>query len=85
MAAGSSSNVSLGGEQRYSQHHISVLPVGISSKSPHPGQWTMVKELNMENRDPCEVCARVTSCQLVLNEYRECRFGALELIRYFAH
>ncbi|KAL5474005.1 hypothetical protein EMCRGX_G028575 [Ephydatia muelleri] len=25
------------------------------TRLPHPGQWTMVKELNMENRDPCEI------------------------------
>lgn len=55
MAAGSESNVSLGEEQRQSQQLISPLPPGVTARLPHPGHWTMVRELNMENRDPCEI------------------------------
>ena len=66
----SSSSLGTSGDGRAS------LEVRINRCCPPPEHWTKVKELNVENREPCEVKAHTQFCK---HKFYQCH------IYYYSH
>ena len=44
-----------GGDSRASLSGCALPVVRITLNAPAPDEWTLVREMNMEKREPCEV------------------------------
>lgn len=83
MSASKDSLVSSGCRSRTSVSGGPHRAVRIPSNAPAPDQWTLVREVNMEKREPCEVhCTAhrylVTSPDNKCTTVLTCRYGDLE-------